>query len=636
MTIRVDRQDSIEERFRSLVMAISDYAIYLLDINGNVASWNAGAERYKGYTADEIIGQHFSRFYTPEDRAAGTPTRALLTAAKEGRFEAEGWRVRKDGSRFWASVVIDAVRNDAHKIVGFAKVTRDITDKKRAEDALRESEQRFRLLIQGVTDYAIYMLSPSGEITNWNSGAERIKQYSSSDVIGKHFSLFYTEEERAKGMPQRALAIAAEKGRYENEGVRIRKDKTEFWAHVVIDAIHDEDGELIGFAKITRDITERRQAAKALDEAKDALFQSQKMEAIGQLTGGISHDFNNLLAVIANSLDILSIKGLVPEASHLVESMRRAVDRGSLLTQQLLAFARQQPLKPELINVNELISSFESVLVRAGKINIQFEFSLSPDLCLVMIDGPRLEAAILNLVVNARDAMEEGGTISVSTRNIALADGPVGKLPLGDYALIEVRDTGSGMPPEVIARAFDPFFTTKGIGKGTGLGLSQVYGFITQSGGDVVISSEVGRGTNVAIYLPAKAADRSIAKDVAAPETVLVVEDEPDLLAVAAELFEHIGYRVLRASNGAEALALLESEPGIALLFSDVMMPGGMNGVELAKAGRARIPDLKVLLASGYPVQALRKKHEGIDEFAFVAKPYRLTDLTSKVRAIVH
>jgi len=276
-----------ENRFEMLVTSIRDYAIYMLNPEGVINSWNAGAERFKGYSAQEIIGQHFSVFYTDEDRRSGKPARALQTAREQGKFEDEGWRVRRDGTRFWASVVVDPIRNSSGKLLGFAKITRDITERKANEEALRESEDRFRLLVQGVTDYAIYMISPTGVITNWNAGAERIKGYKRDEIVGSNVAVFYTEEDRAKDMPAQTLATAATEGRFEQESWRVRRDGTRFWAHVVVDAIRDEAGKLLGFAKVTRDITERKQAAEALERANAALFQSQKMEAIGQLTGGL-------------------------------------------------------------------------------------------------------------------------------------------------------------------------------------------------------------------------------------------------------------------------------------------------------------------------------------------------------------
>jgi PAS domain S-box-containing protein len=291
--------------FRLLVEAVTDYAIYMLDPVGTVTSWNAGAQRFKGYEASEILGENFARFYEPADRADGLPARALATAAREGKFEAEGWRVRKDGSRFWAHVVIDPIRDQSGGLLGFAKITRDLTERRQAEEELRRSEERLRRLVEGVTDYAIYMLDPTGVVSNWNTGAQRIKGYRADEIVGQHFSRFYGEEDRARGEPARGLGIAERQGRFETEAWRVRKDGSRFWANVVIDAIRDPSGRLLGFAKITRDITERRDAQLALDRTRDALLQSQKIEAIGKLTGGVAHDFNNLLTVVLGSLDML-------------------------------------------------------------------------------------------------------------------------------------------------------------------------------------------------------------------------------------------------------------------------------------------------------------------------------------------
>jgi PAS domain S-box-containing protein len=606
----------------------------MLNPDGYVSSWNAGAQRFKGYLPHEIIGQHFSAFYTEEDRAAGIPATALQTALNEGKFEAEGWRVRKDGTRFWASVVIDPIRNDSGTLIGFAKVTRDITERKAAQEALRESEERFRMLVQGVTDYALYMLSPTGHITNWNAGAQRIKGYTHDEVVATHFSRFYTEEDRGDNLPSQALATAAKAGRFEKEGWRVRKDGSRFWAHVVIDAIHNEHGELVGFAKITRDITEKKQAAEALERANAALFQSQKMEAIGQLTGGIAHDFNNLLAVLSSSLDVFSTRLQDPRDIKMLESMQRAIQRGATLTQQLLSFARQQPLKTGKYNLNTVISGFEAVLRRACDSSIAFHTILESSLKSVLLDAARFEAALLNLIVNARDAMPSGGALSIVTENVELNQNQVGSLAAGAYVKVSVTDTGTGMSPEVVTRAFEPFFTTKEIGKGTGLGLSQVYGFIAQSGGEVVLESELGKGTKVSIYLPALVgatdADADAGTDA---DTVLIVEDQPDVMEVAAELFRIIGYQVLTAGNGHDAIDILKRRRDIDILFADVMMPNGMSGIELARLTRKLNPDVKVILASGYPLPALKAEHGNLDDFAFMTKPYRLSELAKKLRA---
>jgi PAS domain S-box-containing protein len=626
--------DSNEEnRFQTLVAAISDYAIYMLDTGGHVISWNAGAQRFKGYVADEIIGEHFSRFYTEEERNAGTPSQALRIADQEGKYEAEGWRVRKDGTRFWASVVIDPIRKDNGDLVGFAKITRDITERAMAAEVLRQSEQQFRLLVQGVTDYAIYMLDVSGFVTNWNSGAQHIKGFRAEEVIGTHFSRFYIPEEQDARMPDKALAIATQQGRYEHEGWRVRKDGSRFFAHVIIDAIRDELGQLVGFAKVTRDITEKRATAEALKKANEALFQSQKMEALGQLTGGVAHDFNNLLGVISSGIDMLQLQ--MRGDSKTLDSMRRAVDRGAELTQHLLSFARQQPLQAKISNLNELISGFESVLRRAGNSTIRFDIQLQKELCPAMIDATLFQTTLLNLVVNARDAMPDGGHLTISTQNVQLADQEIGALPAGTYARICVSDTGTGMPPNVVARVFEPFFTTKEVGKGTGLGLSQVYGFIMQSGGNITVASQLGEGTQIAMYLPAAEGDTvpyTASRDNV--EKVLIVEDDADLLDVAAELFRAIGYTVHTAGSARDALNVMEKNSDIDILFSDVMMPNGMSGVELARLTRDRYPGIKIILTSGYAMPALKSEHKDLDNFLFINKPYQLSDVAKKLRQV--
>lgn len=395
-----------ERRFRILVEGVIDYAIFMLDPSGVVVNWNAGAERLKGYTADEIIGQHFSKFYTPEDRASGMPGRFLDIAAREGRFEAEGWRVRKDGSRFWASVVIDAIRSETGVLQGFAKVTRDITERRAALDAIRESERQFRLLVAGVTDYAIFMLDPNGIITSWNAGAQRIKGYTEEEIIGQHFSKFYTERDRAAGVPARALYTATHEGRFEADGWRVRKRGTMFWANVVIDPIRDEHGHLIGFAKITRDITERRDTQLALQEAQNQRAHAQKMDALGQLTGGVAHDFNNLLMVISGNIHTLK-KALADDAklARAAEAISLATQRGEALTRQLLTFSRRQTVNPTVLDLAVRIEEFRKMVASFIGGSARLIVTLEPELWPVKLDANELEVALVNLAVNARDAM---------------------------------------------------------------------------------------------------------------------------------------------------------------------------------------------------------------------------------------
>ncbi|MGC4060191.1 MAG: PAS domain S-box protein [Aquabacterium sp.] len=622
------------ERLALFVLSITDYAIYMLTPEGHVASWNAGAQRFKGYLAEDIIGQHFSRFYTEEDRAANVPARALQEAKDTGRFEAEGWRVRKDGSRFWASVVLDAIRNEQGELVGFAKITRDITDKKAAMDELRESERRFRILVQGVTDYAIYMISPTGEITNWNAGARRIKGFEQDEVVGSNFARFYTPEDRVSGLPQRALARATREGRFEAEGWRVRKDGSRFWAHVVIDSIRNDQGDLVGFAKITRDITERRTAQSELEKARETLYQAQKMEAIGKVTGGVAHDFNNLLNVVNNGLALLRRTSTAPHDIRLIDTMDKALKRGATLIQQLLAFARQQPLIKEHKNLNRVIQSFETVLQRAGRSGTSFELDLAVELPAVEIDTAQVETGLLNLVVNAYDAVTTpGGRIIVSTQSVALAADQVKKLPAGQYVALSVADNGHGMPRQVIEHATDPFFTTKEVGKGTGLGLSQVYGMVQQSGGDLTIHSQEGLGTTITLYFPVShaQADDLVEADL---EAVLVVDDQAEVLEVTEEVFRSLGFEVFAASSGEQALEVLKRTPRISLLFTDVVM-SGMSGVDLAKEAVKISPDLKVILASGYAASAGATPAGGkLEGFHFLNKPYSVNDVVRKLRVI--
>lgn len=633
------------DRYKLLVSSIRDYAIYMLDAEGIISSWNAGAQRFKGYTPDEAIGRHFSCFYTPEEQQLGVPDRALKIALDEGAYEAEGWRVRKDGTRFWAHVVIDPLRDNEGALIGYAKITRDITEKKQAQEALRESEQRFSILVQGVTDYAIYMLSPEGMVTNWNAGAMRIKGYTADEVIGTHFSRFLTPEDQAKLLPEQSLAIAAHEGRFEKEGWRVRKDGTRFWAHVIIDAIKNDMGDLVGFAKITRDITQKMMASKELEIASAALAQSRKVESLGNLTGGVAHDFNNLLSVIAAGLDVLSMQDNHSKDKPLLDNMQRAVSRGATLIQQLLSYARQQPLKPEIHNINSLINGFELMLRKVGNSKLECNITLAPDLKCVKMDENSFEISLLNLLVNASDAMPEGGLVNITTQNIMLEKNEVTQLPAGEYVLLAVEDNGVGMSPEVLEKACEPFFTTKEFGKGTGLGLSQVYGFIKQSGGEIVIMSVPKQGTSVKIYLPTitnvlesdigpenrslKGTDMNTIND-----TVLIVEDESEVRFAAAELFKSLGFDVLMASNGIEAINIIEKEGDrINVLFSDVVMPNGLSGIDLSRSVSKIYPKIKIVLCSGYPQPALKGEDEDLSAFVFLNKPYRVADLARSIRA---
>jgi len=594
-----------EARYRLLVEAVTDYAIYMLDREGVVNSWNPGAQRFKGYTSAEVIGQHFSRFYLPEDREAGLPSHALATAAREGKFEGEGWRLRKDGSRFWAHVVIDPIRDASGALIGFAKVTRDLTERRQAEESLQRSQEQFRILVQGVTDYAIYMLDTDGLVSSWNAGAQRIKGYRQEEILGRHFSQFYRPEDQRAGEPRRALETALRNGRYESEGWRVRKDGSHFWANVVIDPIRDGSGELIGFAKITRDVSERRETQLALERARESLFQSQKLDAIGQLTGGVAHDFNNLLMVIMSSLELVRRRtGTDPKTVQLLENAMQAAMRGASLTQRMLAFARRQELRPVPVEIEALVHSMFDLLERSLGPAFHIEVRLSPRLPRVRVDPNQLELALLNLTVNARDAMPDGGTITIEAT--PASQGPGGKLKAGGYVRLRVIDSGSGMDEATLARATEPFFTTKGVGKGTGLGLSMVEGLASQSGGQFVLSSASGAGTTAELWLPAtedvpagEVQPQAPASASARRLVVLVVDDDGLVLASTMAMIEELGHTVLGASSAAEALQILRSGQAVQLLLTDQAMPQ-MTGEQLIGVVRQEHPALPAVLATGY------------------------------------
>ena len=597
------------ERYRILVEAITDYAVFMLDPSGNVASWNPGAQRFKGYQPLEIIGKNFSLFYTPEDQAADLPRKALATAAKEGKFETEGWRVRKDGSRFWTHVVIDAIRSPSGGLLGYAKITRDLTERKQAEDDLRFSEQQFKLLVEGVSDYAIFMLDAKGYVASWNSGAQRIKGYRPDEIIGKHFSHFYTAEDRENGVPQRALNTAAAEGRFEREGWRVRKDGSQFWASVVIDAIKDDSGVLIGFAKITRDISEKRKSEQALEAARDALFQAQKLEAIGQLTGGIAHDFNNLLMVIQSSMELLRKR--LPDDERLlslIDNATEGVKRGTSLTQRMLSFARRQDLDQKPVNLHELVFEMTDLLQRSLGPSIVIASRFPMGLSMVRADSNQLESALLNLAVNARDAMPAGGPLSISGHEENLLNGNSLRLAPGKYVCLSIEDKGEGMSEDTFNRATEPFFTTKGVGKGTGLGLSMVQGFAEQSGGRLRLKSKKDVGTIAELWLPAtdaedkpKPAEAPLSTTVSRPHELVVLAVDDDILVRmgTAAMLEDLGHTVKEANSGEEALKILAQGIKIDLVVTDQAMPR-MTGVQLAEAILAGRPGLPIILATGY------------------------------------
>ncbi|MGO4504611.1 MULTISPECIES: PAS domain S-box protein [unclassified Dyella] len=629
-----------QNKYELLVDSVVDYAICLINLDGTIASWNIGSERSAGYTASEVLGAHLSMFYTDEARAAGEPELALVTAYEEGRVEAEGWRCRKDGTQYWANMVLDLVKTSDGTPIGYASVTRDLTERKQAEDRLRHSEEQFRLLLQGVGDCAIYMLNQDGFITSWNTGAQRIKGYTREEILGKHLSTFYTLEDRAAGEPQRALGVAASTGRFEAEGWRVRKDGTSFWAHVIIDRITDDNGRHVGFAKVTRDITARRDADAALADAREALFQSQKLEAIGQLTGGVAHDFNNLLMAVIGSLELMEPRLTHdPQALNLLGNALAGARRGAALTKRMLAFARKQELKPTAIDLRALVQEISSLLQRSAGPTITIDTVFPLTLHQTLVDGNQLELALLNLVMNARDAMPEGGHIIITSRNETIEQsGHRTALPPGNYVSLSVTDDGHGMDPATLERAAEPFFTTKGIGKGTGLGLSMVHGLAEQSGGRLLLRSQEGRGTTAELWLPM--AGTSVAAPARAPEpepeanataqSILVVDDDPLIAMTITAVLNDLGHVTVEAHSAREALEQLSQKTFFDVMITDYAMPV-MNGLQLIEEVQSRWPGLPIILASGYA-----ELPEGSARNVLrLPKPFGRADLVRVVEAAV-
>ena len=596
-----------------LIESITDYAIFLLDPAGNIATWNIGAEKIKGYKASEIIGQHFSKFYLPDDIAARKPQRELQEARELGRIEDEGWRLRKDGSRFWASVTIAAVRDSTGTLRGFGKITRDLSERKAADERLRQSEETFRLLVEGAGDYAIYMLSPSGEIRTWNRGAERMKGAAADTVIGKHFSVFFPEEDVRAGKPERELASAIENGRFEEEGWRVRQDGRRFWANVVLTPVRGTRGELIGFAKITRDLTARREA----EEIARKLFREQTARAAAQelaqkaedasrikdeFLATVSHELRTPLNAIVGWSSLLKNQKLEPSVAKAIEVISRNAQAQARIIEDILDVSRiitgKLRLNPRPMDFLGIIRQAIEVVQHAatGK-RIAISFEPESEACLLMADPERLQQVVWNLLSNAIRFTEPGGSLRIALR------------PRGSNVELSVSDTGIGMDAELLPFVFDRFrqadaSTTRRAG-GLGLGLALVRHITELHGGSVNAESPgVGRGSTFTISLPIQSAapsprqappaiaDREVlpVDDRAmAGVRVLAVDDDPDANELLKALLISAGAIVETASSAAEALgALGRFRPH--LLLSDIGMPGE-DGYSLIRKVRALGPN---------------------------------------------
>ncbi|MCW5669351.1 MAG: PAS domain S-box protein [Hydrogenophaga sp.] len=609
------REPSPADRFQLLVEAVQDYGIFMLDPSGRVMSWNAGAERIKGYRADEVIGKHFSMFYPASERERQWPEHELKLATAVGKYEEEGWRVRKDGTPFWANVVITAMRDAQGTLTGFGKVTRDLTERRAHEQALRQSEERFRLLIEGVRDYAIYMLDPEGIIQSWNSGAEDIKGYTASEVIGKHYSMFFRQEDMLAGRPAQELQDALQHGRTEDEGWRVRKDGSTFWANIIVTPIHGADGALLGFAKVTRDMSERSK----LRELEHSLKRMNEFLAM------LAHELRNPLAPIRNAVSILQLEGspsptlrtsrdmIDRQLTHLTRLIDDLLDAGRLTSGKIR-------IRPERVSFNQVAArAIEAVRPSMDARGQAFDVDIPSARVWVNADEIRLAQVLQNLLGNASKFTPIGGTIKLSAR------------VSGSRLRVEVADNGEGIPAASIQDIFALFSQGDGIAasrqSGLGIGLALARSIVEMHGGTISATSPgLGLGSVFHVELPGASMDEQAGQ----PETpwLLVVDDNRDAADSLADLLRMLGCRVRTAYDGESALEAARQD-GPRMAFVDIGMPG-KNGAQVLRELRA-LPGGDTLFAAavtGYGAEDEKAGRADFDGFdARLQKPVGLSDL---------
>ncbi len=610
-------------------------AIVTVSLDGTITTWNPGAEQLFGYPAREAIGTNIG-IIIPNDRKAEISAELARIARGERVRHYETTRIARGGRPMIVSLSVSPLRSPSGTVVGASKIARDVTERKNAEEALLESEEMARGIIETALD-AFIQMDEDGRVIGWNPQAEALFGWSRDEVIGKALGDLIVPE-RLRARHTAGVARFLQGGGSTILGKRIeidalRRDGTEIKVELKVTALRRRSGYV--FNAFVQDFPEKR----ALDEQ---LRMSQKMEAIGQLTGGVAHDFNNMLTVITGTIEILA-EGVAkdPKLAATVKLIDEAATRGVEMTQRLLAFARKQPLQPYSTDVNTLLVDAAKLLRQTLGEQIEIESILQDELPPVLVDASQLTTALLNLALNARDAMPYGGKLMLETCDVSLDEAYAranGEVRPGQYVMVAVSDTGRGIPAAIRDRVFDPFFTTKAPGKGTGLGLSMVYGFVKQSGGHIKIYSEEGQGTSLKLYLPqARETDKVLELAPAAPieggqETVLVVEDDALVRNFVTGQLKSLGYTTLVAANAAEALSLINRGATLDLLFTDVVMPGTMNGRQLAEEVVKRLPTVKVMFTSGYTQNAI-VHHGRLDpDIILLPKPYRKSDLARLVR----
>jgi PAS domain S-box-containing protein len=593
---KLQRDDTLEGKLQLLIEAVVDYGIFILDPEGFILSWNTGAQKLKGYTAEEIIGKHFSTFYSPEAIARGWPQEELRRAVRDGRVEDEGWRIRKDGSRFWANVTITPIYDDDGVLTGFAKVTRDLTERRAHEEALRVSEERFRLLVESVRDYAIFMLDPDGMVRSWNAGAQAIKGYAPEEIIGRHFSAFYTPQDREAGRPAKGLQAAIAHGRTEDEGWRVRKDGTTFWANVVITAVRDRAGELIGFAKVTRDMTERRRF--------EELERSSRM--MSEFLAMLAHELRNPLAPMRNAVTVMQLETLPsPALRNCRDIIDRQLSHVTHLVDDLLDIGRlttgKVKLHKERVRVSDVVArSVETVrpLVETRRHNLSVQ---SPDYPIYVDGDPtRLSQILQNLLINAAKYTPEGGRIDLKTE---AADG---------FVVLSVTDNGRGIAQSELDAIFELFRQVSddtSSESGLGIGLTLARSLAEMHGGTLEARSPgPGKGSTFSFRMPitdgAHGTDAAGAPDPeVAGRRIMVVDDNRDAADTTAAILRLLGNQVECAYSGKEALQLAKRFPAD-VVFLDIAMPD-IDGFETLRILRtqAGMGNVFAIAVTGYGSQ---------------------------------
>jgi PAS domain S-box-containing protein len=617
-------ENSLEQRLQLLIEAVTDYGIFMLDPEGHIASWNIGAQKLKGWRRDEILGQHFSVFYPAEAVASGWPQEELRLAKARGRFEDEGWRVRKDGTRFWANVVITALYGPMGELAGFAKITRDLTERRQHEQELRTSEERFRLLVDSVRDYAIFMLDPDGIVQSWNAGAMAIHGYDGSEIIGRHFRAFYTPEEQAARMPELELEQVRAHGRVEHEGWRVRKDGKLFWANVVVTAVYGSDGELRGFAKITRDMSERRR----LEELERS---SRRMN---EFLAMLAHELRNPLAPIRNAVTIMQLEAL---SSPVLRNCRDVIDRQltqvTRLVDDLLDVGRlttgKIKLRKELVRLADVVArSVETVRPLIGARRHTLAIEQPEETVYVSGDSTRLSQVLQNLLVNAAKYTPEGGSIRLTVT------------PIDSFVNVRVADNGRGIAPGHLETIFQLFMqtdsgTSAATESGLGIGLTLARSLAEMHGGSIDAASPgLGQGSTFTLRLPvsspgAIATDEAGTVSAAGGLRVLVVDDNRDSADSATDVLRLLGNQVECAYDGASGVAVARRlRPHVILL--DLAMPG-MDGFAVRRQLRDEAdgtpPFLVAMTGFGNEEDKQRTRAAGFD--AHLTKPVELDALVT-------